>query len=164
MGGGAKSEERPADRERVAVDQHLANSAAARLTAYRRMLTAVAVASEVGECTVGCRYGSIFLFDAASHFRDQGFLQRHSQGEHVVRIDVLVFEVLPDRRVEQARVAHHLLPVWILEPGKLVGEDNAMPDCLEGGNRRRSCTRPDGSYRTGRTNSGTVGHRGGGLT
>src|SRR5437899_4023336 len=52
MCGSAKSEESLADRERVAVDQDLASSAAARLAAYRWMLAAIAVASEVRECTI----------------------------------------------------------------------------------------------------------------
>src|SRR5215831_9510501 len=161
MGNGAKPKERLADRECVAVDQDLVNSATARLAAYRWMLATVAIARIVGECTVRRRYGRIFLFDAASHFRDQGFLQRERGREHVLRVDVLVFKMLPDRRVEHSRIAHHPLPVWVLEPGKFVGEDNAVPACREWGSRPRSCARLDGRYTIGHTSSGTVVHRGG---
>src|SRR5262245_5828336 len=126
------------------------------------MLAAIAVAREVREGAIGRRYGGIFLFYAASHFRDQGFLQRRRRGKHVIGVAVLVLEVLADCWVKQARVAHDPLPVWVLEPGKFVSEDNAMPACLDrrsGRNRERL----DGRYRTGRANSGTVGHRGQGL-
>src|SRR5215470_15932809 len=100
MRGRAEPEECLADRQRVAVDQDLANSAAARLATNRWMLATVAIASEVGERAVGRRNARIFLFDATSHFCDQGFLQRHRGGEHRIRKDVLPLEMIADYRVE----------------------------------------------------------------
>src|SRR5215831_20527683 len=76
MRGRAEAEECLADRERVAVDQDLAGSAAARLAANRGMLATVAIAGEVRERAVERRYACVVLLDAASHFRDQRFLQR----------------------------------------------------------------------------------------
>src|SRR5258706_16353052 len=114
------------------------------------MLAAIAVAGEVRERAVGRGHGSIFLFDAAPHFRDQGFLQRPRRGQHVICVAVLAFEMLSDHWVEQARVAHHPLPIRVLQPGKFVSEDNAMTVCFE--RTRRRCwnrKRLDGSYRTG---------------
>src|SRR5258708_19813335 len=95
------------------------------------MLAAIAVAGEVRECAVDRGYGSIFLFDAPSHFRDQGFLQRHRCGKHVIRVAVLVFEMLSDRGGEEARVAHHPLPVRVLYPGKFVRGTTAIPPFLD---------------------------------
>src|SRR5215468_5216359 len=100
--------------ERVPVDQDLAISTATRLAADRGMLAAFAIAAEIRERAVGGRNVCVVLPDTASHFRDQRFLLRNRGSEHRIRIRVLVLEMLPDHRVEQARVAHHRLPACIL--------------------------------------------------
>src|SRR5579883_1877855 len=125
------------------------------------MLAACAVARKIGKRPVGGRNGRIFLFDAASHFRDQGFLERHSGGEGAIRISVLVFEMLPNPWVQQARVAHDPLPVGVLKPREFVGENDAMPTRLDRtGLRPWSSTRRDRPHRAGRTRSWAVGHCG----
>src|SRR5215467_5185591 len=131
----AEAEECLADRECIAVDQDLANAAAAGLTANQWMLAAVAIAGEIRERTVGRRYASVVLLDAAFHLCNKRLLQRHSGAEHCIRIGILVLEMRADRRIEQARVAHYRLPIGVLEPGKLVGKDDPMPGRLD----RRRC-------------------------
>jgi hypothetical protein len=77
------------------------------------MLAAFAIARKVGKRAIGGRHGGVVLLDAAAHFRDQAVLQRNGGREHCVRVCVLVFEMLADRRIEHARVVHQLLPVGV---------------------------------------------------
>jgi hypothetical protein len=127
MRGCADAKERLAGGERVAVEDRLGGAAAAGLAADQRMLSAFAMAGEIGIGSVGRRDVRIVLLDPGLHLREQGFLQRNGSGEGGLRIGVFGLQVRSDVRIEQARIAHHRLPIGVLEPGEFVGQGDAVP-------------------------------------
>src|SRR5579871_1939414 len=161
MGRRAESKKRLPGRECIAVDQDLASSTAARLTANQWVLAAVAIPSEIRERAIGRWNSRVVSLDAAFHLRNQRLLQRQRGGKHRIRIGILVFEMRPDGWAQQRWIAHHRLPVRISEPGEFVGETDSMP--YRGGTRfrLRRHRRLGDRCRSGHPNSGTVAHRGG---
>lgn len=111
----------------VAVENDLALAAMARHAAELFVLAALAEFSEIGVSPVRRRYAGIIFLDPPAHLRDQLLLQGRGVTEHALGVGVLRFEIGADIRIEHRRVAKHFLPVWILEPGVVVADDNTVP-------------------------------------
>ena len=101
MCGRADAKERLAGGERVAVEDRLGGAAAPRFAADQRMLSAFAMAGEIGIGPVGSRNVRIVFLDPCLHLREQGFLQRNGSGEGGLRIGVFRLEVGADVGIEQ---------------------------------------------------------------
>ena len=112
--------------QRVAVEDDLGIAAVARRAADQLVLAALAIFPEIGERTVRLRHARIVLLDAPAHLGDQRLLQRLHRPEDRLGVAVLRLQVRPDVGIEQRRIAQHLLPVVVLQPGIVVRERDAM--------------------------------------
>ena len=99
----------------------IAGGVADRSSAHHRVLSSRAVAVVVHPCTVLRRNARIVLLDAPAELVEEGRAERLRGGERRVPVGVLRFEVLANVRAQHGGVAHHLLPVLVLEPGVVVG-------------------------------------------
>ncbi len=127
VAGPAERKERKPLGQFVAVEQDLVGPAGARLPADQRVLTALAVAGEIGERTIRTGGRPIVLLDSTLHLREQPLLQRNRIGERVLGMSVLRLQMRADRGIELVGIAQHLLPVRGLEPGELIGGRDAVP-------------------------------------
>ena len=132
----AELEEGRALGEFVAVEDDLQVAAVARRAADQLVLAALPVLPQVGERSVGLRHALVVLLDAPTHLADQGLLQSLRRFEQGLGMTVLGLEVLPDVGIEHRRIAQHLLPVGVLQPGIVVEQRDAMQ-----GARRRTAGR-----------------------
>ena len=105
----------------VGVQQHLLGAAAHGFAGVDGVLGSVRIAGVVDEGAVGGGDGAVVLLDPAAHLGKQLGLQVLGRGELGASVGVLRLEVGADVGTQNARVAHDLLPVLILQPGVVVG-------------------------------------------
>ena len=105
-----------ARRKRVAVQHDIDLAAVARRAAEQFMLPALAEFPQIGERAVRRRHAGIVFLDPPAHFRDQLLLQRRGVAEQALGVVVLGFEIFPDVRIQDRRIAQHLLPFLVLQP------------------------------------------------
>lgn len=120
----------------VAVEDDLDVAAAARRAADQLVLATVSELPQIGEGPVRRGYAQIVLLDSAAHFRDQRLLQRLRRRQQRLGIGVFGLEIGPDIRIKQGRVAQHLLPLLVLQPGIVVSDRDAMQRASRGAPRR----------------------------
>ena len=113
-------------REFVAVEDDLGLAAVARHAAEHFVLAALAEFAEIGVRAIGRGHAGIVFLDPPAHFLDQRLLQGPGMAEQAFGIGVLRLEIFADIRVEDRRVAQHLLPVVVLQPGIVVGHGDAV--------------------------------------
>ena len=111
MNGAAKSKERLAARERVAVKEELSSATVAHLPAKQRMLSVLAIAHIIGIRPVWLRHSGIVFLDPPLHFDKQSFLESSVVSEDMLAIVVFRLKVAADRRIELLRIVHHLPPI-----------------------------------------------------
>ena len=139
VGGRSDVEEGLALCGRVGVQQDLLRAAVPGRPRIDRMLGAALVAGVVGVGPVRGGHGAVVLLDAAAHLAEQLRLQRLGRGQHGGGVGVLRLQVRAHISAQDARVAHDLLPVRVLQPGVVV--DAHMAELLDpqgtlGGRRR----------------------------
>src|SRR5216683_7050434 len=115
----------------IAVKDDLGLAAVARRAADQLVLATLAIPPEVSERPVRLRHARIVFLDAPAHLGDQRLLQRLRRRENRLGMAVLRLQVRPYAGIEQRRVAQHLLPVVVLQPGIVVREGDTMECALE---------------------------------
>ena len=122
----------------VAVEQHLLGAfAVPRRAAMDRMLAALHMSDVVEPAPVRRRDGAVVLLDAPAHLVIERGAKIGVRSQKGVLVFVLDLQIGADFRFENGRVAHHALPVGVLEPGVLVPPGNAVQggrDGFPGGN------------------------------
>ena len=112
--------------KRVAIEHDMRIAAVARHAAVHFMLSALAEFAQIRIGTVRRRHAGIVLLDPAAHFLDQLLLQVGGVAEQAFGVVILGFEVLADICIQDRRIAQHLLPVGVLQPGIVVDKGNTV--------------------------------------
>ena len=113
-------------RQRVAVEHDLDIAAIARGAPEQLMLPALAEFPQVGERSIRRRHAGIVFLDPPAHFRHQLLLQGRGMAEQALGVVVFRFQVFPDIRVEDRRIAQHLLPFGVFQPSVIVRYRDAV--------------------------------------
>ena len=90
------------------------------------MLAALDVAAVVGPRAVGGRNRGVVLLHATAHLGDERLPERRVGSEEVIGVGVLGLQIGADVGIERLGLAHHPLPLSILEPGVVVAARDAM--------------------------------------
>ena len=105
----------------VAVEQQdLCRLVVARGAAEERMLAAFDVAAVVGPCSVWRGHRGVVLLHAPAHLGVERLPERRVGCQEGLGMGVLGLQIGADFGIECIRLAHHPLPVGILEPGVVV--------------------------------------------
>ena len=126
MRGAAEPEIGGTRGQRITVEDDLRVSAVARHATDQLVLAAVAISRQVFERPVGARHRRVILLDPRPHFTDELLLQILRGRENGLAICILCFKVTVDIGRQHRRLAQHLLPVLVLEPGVVVGHGHAV--------------------------------------
>ena len=126
MPGAAEPEVVVLGGEFVAVEDDFGLAAVARAAPEQFVLAAFAEFSHVGESAVRRGHAGIILLDAPAHLLDQRFLQGGGVAKQAFRIVVLRLQIFADVRVQDGGVAQHILPVFVLQPGVIVDDGDAV--------------------------------------
>ena len=102
-------------------DRGAAGRATRRTPAHHWVLPSFAVAVVVLPLAVPCGDARIVLPDASAELVEERRAKRPGGSEHRFLVGVFRFQAGSDVRTEQGWIAHHLLPVLVLEPGVVVG-------------------------------------------
>src|SRR5262245_43004945 len=104
-------------RQLVAVERDLLPAAVAWHAAEQFVLTALAEFAEVSVRSIRRRHAGIVFLDASAHFLDELLLQRAGVAKQAFGIAVLRLEIVADIRLQERRIAQHVLPVRVFQPG-----------------------------------------------
>ena len=110
----------------VAIEQHHALAAFARLAEIAGLLAAGDEGGAVSERTVLHRHGTVVFLDTALHLGKKLLLQRFRIRHRRLHIGVLGLQMRADLGIEDGGVLEHLLPVVGPEPGIIVGARHAV--------------------------------------
>src|SRR5688572_17779466 len=104
----------------VAVEHDGLGTTLAGLAADKGVLSAFAIAGEIGEGAIRLGNGGIILLDAAAHLRHQAGLELLRSGESCGCISILLLQAGPDLRIENRRILENFLPVLCLQPSIII--------------------------------------------
>jgi hypothetical protein len=112
--------------EFVAIENDLGIAALARAASEQFVLPALTELAQVSVDAVGRGHAGIVFLDAPAHFLDQPLLQRRGMAKQALGVGVFGFQIFTDIRIQDRRIAQHLLPVFILQPRIIVDDRNAV--------------------------------------
>ena len=113
-------------RKLVAIQDDLDLAAVARRAAEHFVLAALAEFAQIGERAIRRRHAGIVFLDPAAHFRNQRLLQSGGMAEQAFGVVVFRLEIFRISAFRTSRIAQHLLPVLILQPGIIIDNRDAM--------------------------------------
>ena len=119
MGAAADAEKRLALGFLVSVQEHGLQPGCIPAREYRILSTGL-ISRGIFIIPVSRRHGTLILFDTSPHFSQQVIPKINIITRPGSRMVVLCFQVSSNFRVKLGWVAHHVLPVFILEPGIVI--------------------------------------------
>ena len=112
--------------EFVAIENDFGLATLARTASEQLVLSALTELAQVGVDSVRRGDAGIIFLDAPAHFLDQPLLQGRGVAKQALGVGVFGFEIFTDIRIQDGRVAQHLLPVFILQPRIIVDNLDAV--------------------------------------